>query len=223
MLGFEIAQPAALDPRVFNRHLSSTDWQWCPACGCLLGSHIKHWHKYGHGLGATVTVTPQLATLASAIQTQEGYYPGSVAFTNNNPGNLVFAGQPGATAGANGFAVFDSYQDGLNALYNQLNLYATGACGACGGQPLTISQMANIYAPAGQGSNDPSLYATNMAAALGVSPDTLLSSALSGSGSGSPATTGDDDSIDIAGLSLTQPELYIGAAVVLGILWLVTR
>lgn len=43
-----------------------------------------------------------VASLASAIQTQEGYYPGSLAYQNNTPGNLVYAGQAGATQGAGG-------------------------------------------------------------------------------------------------------------------------
>lgn len=186
----------------------------------------------GFGLGLVVPVTPQLQTLASAIQTQEGYFPGSVAYTNNNPGNLVYAGQSGATRGPNGFAVFDNYQDGLNALYNQLGLYATGACAACGGEPLTIAEMAAIYAPAGQGSNNPDVYATNMANALGVTPDTLLSSAIS-SGSAPPlasapsttdfAYSDSSPTFNVAGVDVTPPELYIGAAAVLGLLFFITR
>jgi hypothetical protein len=181
---------------------------------------------------ASVSVTPQLETLAQAIQTQEGYFPGSVSYTDNNPGNLIYAGQPGATAGPNGFAVFDSYQDGLNALYNQLGLYAAGTCGACGGQPLTISQMTAIYAPAGQGSNDPNAYADNLASALGVTPDTLLSDAIAGTGSSSDDTDTNTDlsslgdltgSVTIAGVEIPTLGLYAGLAVVLGALWLATR
>src|SRR6185312_14901907 len=33
----------------------------------------------------------------------------------NNPGNLKFAGQPGATRGPGGFAVFGTAQEGLDA------------------------------------------------------------------------------------------------------------
>lgn len=183
-----------------------------------LGQHFEQraipapWQTHYPGLGrlgSSVVITPQLQTLAQLIQTQEVYatpgqtingttYPnGSVSYQNNNPGNLVYAGQAGATQGPNDFAVFPTYDAGLQALYNQLGLYASGACGACGGQPLTIQQMANIYAPASQPGNDPTAYANNMAAALGVSPDTLLSSALSGSGSGSGSGAG-------AGLDITD-------------------
>ena len=182
-------------------------WQWPASTGL-----------WGLGTSTPVVVTPQLQTLAQLIQTQEVYatpgqtingttYPnGSVSYQNNNPGNLVYAGQAGATQGPNGFAVFPTYDAGLQALYNQLGLYSSGACGACGGQPLTIQQMANIYAPASQPGNDPIAYGNNMAAALGVSPDTLLSSALSGGGSTSTSLptsistdttdTSDDGTVD---------------------------
>lgn len=176
-------------------------------------------------LGSSVVVTPQLQTLAQAIQTQEGYYPGSLAYQNNNPGNLVYAGQAGATQGAGGFADFTSYQAGLNALYSQLNLYSTGACAVCGGQPLTIQQMADIYAPAGQGSNNPTVYAQNMANALGVSPDTLLADALSGSSAGLDTGTGldttDDGSGDGTILGLDPTTFMVATTAVIGVaLWM---
>ena len=169
------------------------------------------------GLGVTnVIPTPAMQTAASAIQTQEGFYPGSIAYTDNNPGNLMYAGQPGATAGPGGFAVFDSYQDGLQALYNQLNLYATGACAACGGEPLTIAQMTAIYAPASQAGNNPTVYADNIASALGVDPDTSLADALGGT----DVTSTDQSSASTVDFSGTST-LVIAAAVGLGLLLLV--
>jgi len=119
------------------------------------------------------------ATIAGVIQQQEGYYPGTLAYQNNNPGNLIYAGQTGATQGAGGFAKFSSYQDGLNALNNQLQLYA--------GRGLTISDMMNVYAPATQAGNNPTLYASRIAGALGVSPDTRLLDL-----TGSPASSSPD-------------------------------
>lgn len=125
------------------------------------------------GLGAVQVLDPSTtSTIAAAIQNQEGYYPGSLAYQNNNPGNLMYAGQAGATQGAGGFAVFPDYQTGLDALDNQIQLYA--------GRGLTISGMMSIYAPAGSGNNNPTLYASNVAAALGVNPNTPLSSLGSG-------------------------------------------
>jgi hypothetical protein len=158
-----------------------------PILPILIHTHVQHGMQ---GLGVTnVTPTPAMIQLAQAIQTQEGYYPGSLAYQNNNPGNLVYAGQPGASPGAGGFAAFDTYEDGLQALYNQLNLYANGTCGACGGQPLTIAQMTAIYAPAGQGSNNPTAYANNISAAVGADPNTQLSDLFNGTPSSTPAST----------------------------------
>lgn len=119
-----------------------------------------------YGLG---TLDPSAAqTIASTIQQVEGYYPGSLAYRNNNPGNLIYAGQPGATQGTNGFAVFDSYADGYQALLNQLNNYAS--------RGMTISSMMAVYAPAAQAGNDPGSYANQIAASLGVDPNAPLTS-----------------------------------------------
>lgn len=119
------------------------------------------------GLGAVQLLDPGVTqTIAGAIQRQEGWYPGSVAYQNNNPGNLIYAGQAGATAGPGGFAQFGSYQAGLDALQNQLQLYAA--------RGLTIQEMMDVYAPASQPGNNPVAYASNVAGALGVSPDTRL-------------------------------------------------
>ena len=62
----------------------------------------KEWTVHTrHGLGQTSTVV-------QAIITQENANP-----SDNNPGNLTDAGQPGATSGPNDLAVFDTYQDGI--------------------------------------------------------------------------------------------------------------
>jgi hypothetical protein len=123
-----------------------------------LGFHV--------GLGVVQVLDPsQTQTIASTIQQVEGYYPGSLAYQNNNPGNLVYVGQAGATPGAGGFAKFGSYDDGLQALDNQIQLYAA--------RGMTISQMMNTYAPASAG-NNPTAYANQIAGALGVDPNTSL-------------------------------------------------
>lgn len=118
-----------------------------------------------------------ITTMANTIQQIEGWYPGSVAYQNNNPGNLIYAGQPGASPGPGGFAVFPTYQAGYQALVNQLALDES--------RGLTISQEMAKWAPAGQGSNDPVAYANQVSAALGVSPSTTLADAFSGASSGS--------------------------------------
>jgi hypothetical protein len=175
------------------------------------------------GLGVVnVTPTPGMIATANLIEKQEGYYPGSVAYADNNPGNLMFAGQPGATSGPGGFAVFDNSADGTQALYNQLNLYATGTCGACGGQPLTIEQMTAIYAPAAQSGNDPTVYAQNLANGLGVDPDTELSDVFGGTDLGIvPDTTQSslDDSVTIAGIDF--PVWSLAAAGLIAVAFLI--
>lgn len=123
------------------------------------------------GLGQAST-NPGIQTIAATIQQVEGYYPGSLAYTNNNPGNLIYVGQAGATQGAGGFAAFPSYDAGYSALLSQIQNYAN--------RGLTIDQMMAIYAPAGQGSNNPSSYAQTIANNLGVSTSTPVSAAIAG-------------------------------------------
>jgi hypothetical protein len=119
------------------------------------------------GLGApSILDDTTVNTIAQAIQQQEGYYPGSLAYTNNNPGNLIYAGQSGAVPGSGGFAKFPDYTTGYQALLNQIQLYAS--------RGMTIQDMMNVYAPAGQGSNDPTVYAMAIANAVGASPSTPL-------------------------------------------------
>jgi hypothetical protein len=157
------------------------------------------------GLGAAVQVLPAatVQTIASTIQQVEGYYPGSLSYSNNNPGNLIYAGQAGATRGAGGFAQFSTYQDGLDALNNQIQLYA--------GRGLTIQQMMNTYAPASAG-NNPAAYANQVAGALGVGPDTALTDL---SGAGAPVYS----SLDLAaiGLPASLDPVWIGAAALVGV------
>ena len=128
--------------------------------------------------------------IANTIQQVEGYigpsaqYPnGTLAYQNNNPGNLIYVGQSGATQGVGGFAAWPTYQDGYNALIAQIQNYAN--------RGLTIDQMMNIYAPASQAGNDPTAYANQIANALGVSPDTTVAAAISsGGGSGGVSSPG---------------------------------
>ncbi len=104
----------------------------------------------------------------------EGWFPGSVSYRLNNPGNLMYAGQPGAVphpiTGSDGksrvFAEFPSVAAGQQALDNQIALDAS--------RGLTISQFAQKYAPA-QDSNDPTSYAARIAAASGLSVNDPLS------------------------------------------------
>jgi hypothetical protein len=142
--------------------------------------------------------TPGASTIASTIQQVEGYYPGTLAYKNNNPGNLIFVGQAGATPGAGGFAAFPSYDAGYQALLNQIQNYAN--------RGLTIQQMMNIYAPATDNNgnptgNNPTLYANQIASALGVSTDTTVAAALGGGTTAdTSSSTGGTDSMTIPSL-----------------------
>jgi hypothetical protein len=166
-----------------------------------------------------------ITALANAIQTMEGYYPGSLAYTNNNPGNLVYAGQAGATKSCskNGYcyAAFPTYDDGYQALLNQIQGQAA--------QGQTLQQFIWQYAPpcpkAGQipdpvtglcpdgtKGNDTSTYLTSLENATGASASTPLTNVISGDmltssdAGGSDSTTGistDSSSFDLSSLDPT--------------------
>lgn len=168
------------------------------------------------GLGVVQVLAPsQTATIASTIQQVEGYYPGSVAYRNNNPGNLRYVGQAGATgADANGFAIFPDYATGRQALNDQIQLYAA--------RGLSVQGMMNIYAPASDG-NDPNSYAARVAGALGVDPSTsLLSLSLPTDVGAPPALDFSSSTFDLANLggslnSFSSTALTAAALVLLGV------
>jgi hypothetical protein len=185
----------------------------------------------------------QLTAVAQAIQTQEGWYPGSVSYTDNNPGNLMAVGQSGCTATPAGFCSFATYADGWNALLNQISLDAS--------RGMSISQFTASYAPASAG-NDPVTYASNIADAVGLSPSDSLAAAISQSGASGGLPGGIDlsdvggditsyitgglqdlsDAVDSGGgvdlssigLGIVDPSvLILGGVVVLLALWMGTR
>ena len=76
--------------------------------------------------GGTPFSSFDTAGLADAIATAEGFnVAGSIPKLNNNPGNLVFANQKGATLGKGGFAKFKSANAGFEALRQQIELDKT--------------------------------------------------------------------------------------------------
>ena len=131
-----------------------------------LADLVVRWNR-GRGLGAA---NSQFSSVADTVVRQEGY--NSALAPLNNPGNLIYAGQTGATpVTVNGttWASWPTYDAGYQGLLNQIALDAS--------RGLTISQFTAKYAPAGQGSNDPVTYAANIAAATGLTPDSPLSAA----------------------------------------------
>ncbi len=87
---------------------------------------------------------------------------------NNNPGNLNFAKQKGATleAGPHGrFAVFGSMEEGIAALVRQIGLYVSRGRN-------TIRKILEVYAPSSE--NNTGAYIAAVSKALGIGPDDAL-------------------------------------------------
>lgn len=79
----------------------------------------------------------------------DGYKSAPRGIRNNNPGNLNYVGQAGATkeGGEGGrFAVFESMEHGVAALYKQLQIYFKRGVN-------TLSSIVKTYAPASDGNN----------------------------------------------------------------------
>lgn len=91
----------------------------------------------------------------------------SRAERNNNPGNLEFRGQRGATRedGEGRFAKFSSAEEGVSALARQLQLYGSRGID-------TIEQIISKYAPSSE--NDTGAYIAAMVKRMGVSADQKL-------------------------------------------------
>jgi len=87
-----------------------------------------------------------------------------LAKVNNNPGNLRYAGQAGATQGEGGFAKFKTPEAGIQALHDQIALDAS--------RGLTLAQFISKYAPPSE--NDTAKYIQDIITATGASPATLL-------------------------------------------------
>ena len=91
----------------------------------------------------TVLQKVPVMDLASAIAANEGYFNGTskVAIANNNPGNLKFANQPGATQDSSGFAVFKTADEGAQALINDLTAKYNS------GKYSTVNDLMSVYSP----------------------------------------------------------------------------
>lgn len=94
---------------------------------------------------------------------------GTVAERHNNPGNLVFAGQRGATKGetvaGHTFAKFQSTEEGVAALYRQLQLYQKRGID-------TLTEIMGVYAP--EGANNTGAYINALSKTTGLDPNQQL-------------------------------------------------
>lgn len=87
-----------------------------------------------------------------------------LAYVNNNPGNLRYAGQQGATQGEGGFAKFSSPQAGYEALKRQIQLDS--------GRGLTVESFVSKYAPPTE--NNTKQYIQQIVAMTGANPKTPI-------------------------------------------------
>ena len=163
---------------------------------------------YGLGMGlglVTVTSSPAITTIANTIAKTENTNPAL-----NNPGDLMYAGQPGATGQPGQLAQFDTYDSGYQAMLRQIQLDANNG--------MTISQMMESWAPAGVPGNDPTAYAGYVAGALGVGVDTTVSSVFGGTAGqgtgqagGSTSGTGSGvDGVGVAGIDWGAVVIAVG-------------
>lgn len=112
----------------------------------------------GGGAGVAPGPAPSGKTTPGAAELR------GAAAKNLNPGNLRFAGQAGATMGTDGFARFQTVDEGLVALANQINLYLTGKSSM--GRLDTVSTLIGAYAPPNE--NDTKAYVEKVAAFMGM-------------------------------------------------------
>jgi hypothetical protein len=107
--------------------------------------------------------------MAFAIMEWEGYRKGSVSYYNNNPGNIKAAKQPGLIGqDSEGHGKFLTFQDGWDALINQLTMMGDGRSQVYNAE-MTLFDVFAKYAEA-----NAKPYAEFVAKRLGVMPITRL-------------------------------------------------
>ena len=109
-----------------------------------------------------------------------GALSGVRGIRNNNPGNIEFFNQPGASLESKGgrFARFSTPEQGINAMSKQLDLYFTGKSQNVTKPINTIQDIITTWAPPknkkGQVENNTAAYIASVAKAMGVSPTAKL-------------------------------------------------
>ena len=106
-----------------------------------------------------------------------GALSGVRGIRNNNPGNLNFAGQAGASRenGKGRFAAFNTPEEGIGALSKQLDLHFNGTSAKAkeAGRPLrSVKDIVEAWAPPNE--NNTAKYIADVAKQLGVSPTANL-------------------------------------------------
>jgi len=117
--------------------------------------------------GNTVYVDPVTGNVVNAPGTGTVNIPaGTLAAQNNNPGNIKYVGQANATEGAEGFAKFDTPEEGYQALKDLIDTYKS--------QNVTCNDFVAKYAPSTE--NDTQTYISQFCQSLGVKPTDNLNS-----------------------------------------------
>ncbi|CND33871.1 Uncharacterised protein [Yersinia enterocolitica] len=135
---------------------------------------------------AMPAVTDSANSAADWVKDKTGFDPRSVGrwlrgegdatdprgIRNNNPGNINYVGQDGASLERPGgrFAKFDTAYDGLKAMARQLMRYFTGKTT---GKPLqTLTDIISTWAPGSE--NNTGAYIAQLSKMLNVHPDAVL-------------------------------------------------
>ncbi|MGM7764832.1 lytic transglycosylase domain-containing protein [Yersinia enterocolitica] len=135
---------------------------------------------------AMPAVTDSANSAADWVKDKTGFDPRSVGrwlrgegdatdprgIRNNNPGNINYVGQDGASLERPGgrFAKFDTAYDGLKAMARQLMRYFTGKTT---GKPLqTLTDIISTWAPGSE--NNTEAYIAQLSKMLNVHPDAVL-------------------------------------------------
>lgn len=92
----------------------------------------------------------------------------AIGLRNNNPGNVRFAGQAGATLGEGGFAKWPTLAEGIQGANHQLDLYAKRGIN-------TIGAIVSKWAPKSE--NDTEAYIGRLEKQLGINRNTQLTPA----------------------------------------------
>jgi len=105
-----------------------------------------------------------LGKLTDSKEEQISIPEGSLAWRNNNPGNLRFAGQTGASEGEGRFAKFETPQEGYKALQKQIEIDKE--------RDMTVREFVSKYAPPSE--NNTTLYIQQFNDNLGSNENTHL-------------------------------------------------
>jgi hypothetical protein len=114
-----------------------------------------------------------IQAIANAIQAQEGYYPGSRAFRNNNPGNIWDGLSPGKTKriwnqypiDADGFLILPDYATGRALMEGQISLKIN--------RGETLTQLINEW-DSSDSTATRATYVANVSTATGLDPNAPL-------------------------------------------------